>query len=488
MQTVQSQDITYDKLSVVDPGMRVFHWQGQLLRGVYPHAVDSVRKLFDSGLIEELVARQLIPDTWITDLVLDEFPLVVGQKRIRAVTYPHEWSYSMVKSAALLALEVNAVANEFGYQLSDCHGLNVVFDGMRPVYVDLGSFVACARSAGRKVTWIAYEEFLRAFEYPLDVWRRGMEHIAHCLLLCSTPFISHREYQKISHPWLWFVPDGLLDKLNEVKFARHRLSAVSDSRDALRPASRIKQLALRIARLPSYPKPWTNMNRLMARVSSMERKPRETKWTHYHDRYQSANGNLVSTPRFERIAQLITDLGISSVIELAGNQGVLSRLLLKVGVREVICTDYDESAIEQFYRTARGADRNISAAVFDFMLASSNPTAISVSQRLGSDAALALAVTHHLVLGQRFPIDLVLSTIGGYAKRYVFIEFMPLGLFDGKFAPPLPPWYSLEWFRSRFREQFALLHEEELDLNRVLFVGEHRAQKTSQAHDQSPSE
>lgn len=300
-----------------------------------------------------------------------------------------------------------------------------------------------------------------------------MEHAAHCLLLCSNPFISHNEYQQINHPWMRFMPVGLLGKYSDFRFARHRLSAASDSRDELRPTTRAKQLALQIARSPWYPKPWTNLRRIKAQVSKMERKKRETKWAHYHDKFQTADGDPVSTPRFERIAQLITELGVSSVTELAGNQGVLSRILLQKGVREVICTDYDEPAIDQLYRSARGDGRNISAAVVDFMLANTTPTAIPVSQRLCSDAALALAVTHHLVLGQRFPIDLVLRTIAGFAKRFVFVEFMPLGLFDGKFAPPLPPWYNQDWFRTHFKRQFRLLHEEEVDLNRVLFVGEH---------------
>jgi hypothetical protein len=53
----------------------------------------------------------------------------------------------------------------------------------------------------------------------------------------------------------------------------------------------------------------------------------------------------------------------------------------------------------------------------------------------------------------------------------VLIEFMPLGLFDGTSTPPIPSWYSVDWFRSNFAKQFELLQEETLEENRILFVG-----------------
>jgi hypothetical protein len=85
---------------------------------------------------------------------------------------------------------------------------------------------------------------------------------------------------------------------------------------------------------------------------------------------------------------------------------------------------------------------------------------------------LVLAVSHHLLLGQRIPIEHMLSVIAAYARRVVFIEFMPLGLWNGRDAPPpVPDWYTPEWFRNAFAQQFELVHEERLDVNRLLFCG-----------------
>ena len=92
--------------------------------------------------------------------------------------------------------------------------------------------------------------------------------------------------------------------------------------------------------------------------------------------------------------------------------------------------------------------------------------------KVKSDIAVALAVTHHLLLTQKCPIDSVFKKIGQYSNRYVLIEFMPLGLWGGYYTPPIPEWYNLNWFREKFKRHFKLLIEEQTEKNRILFLGE----------------
>ncbi len=51
----------------------------------------------------------------MTDYKLDGFDLVIEHQIVEVVSYPREWSFSMLKEAALLILRVNEVAGEFGY-------------------------------------------------------------------------------------------------------------------------------------------------------------------------------------------------------------------------------------------------------------------------------------------------------------------------------------------------------------------------------------
>ena len=71
----------------------------------------------------------------------------------------------------------------------------------------------------------------------------------------------------------------------------------------------------------------------------------------------------------------------------------------------------------------------------NFML----PTDPNIFDIIKSDIVLAMAVTHHLILGQKLSIDFIFSQIKQYANKYVFIEFMPLGLWGGKEILPKIP-------------------------------------------------
>ena len=97
-------------------------------------------------------------------------------------------------------------------------------------------------------------------------------------------------------------------------------------------------------------------------------------------------------------------------------------------------------------------------------------------KRLACDLAIALAVTHHLLLTANFSLPAIFERLKAYSKRYVMIEFMPLGLWaiNDKEEPAIPEWYTVEWFRYHFSQHFVLIKEEKLERNRIIFVGEKR--------------
>ena len=46
-----------------------------------------------------------------------------------------------------------------------------------------------------------------------------------------------------------------------------------------------------------------------------------------------------------------------------------------------------------------------------------------------------------------------------------------LRLWDGNSSPETPQWYTIEWFHNLFLNHFDLLHIQETETNRVLFLG-----------------
>ena len=201
--------------------------------------------------------------------------------------------------------------------------------------------------------------------------------------------------------------------------------------------------------------------------------PTSSAWGAYQDEYLEATGEFALPRRFERIAELVGQHRPGSVIELAGNSGVLSQAIAeRYPGFQVVCSDSDAAAIDRLFgRMKSGALPNLSAAVLDFMVPEYSSAEAAPEKRLASDCVLALAVTHHLLLSQGYDYDTIFGKIRGYTKDLALVEFMPLGLHDGGSAPPLPGWYNLDAFSAAFSRYFERLHVEQLDENRVLLVG-----------------
>jgi hypothetical protein len=178
----------------------------------------------------------------------------------------------------------------------------------------------------------------------------------------------------------------------------------------------------------------------------------------------------------QRIVQIVADFSPATVTDIAGNQGVVSQAIAGLpGIRRVVCLDYDDEAIDSGFERVRSLPlaAKISFAVVDPFYPEMNRFESAPESRFRSEMVLALALTHHLILTQGYPLEHIFTSIGRYATRYVAIEFMHLGLFDsvGGKGPPPPEWYTEVWFRAEFERHFRLVDVIKLEINRILFVG-----------------
>src|SRR4249920_2029101 len=100
---ISPAEVKFSNLSLVDEG-RVFRWNGKLFRSIRAEHNKAVQRLFSSGLIDALVKEGVFVHSRITDYKLDGFELVVEHQIVDVVSYPREWSFSMLKEAALVLL------------------------------------------------------------------------------------------------------------------------------------------------------------------------------------------------------------------------------------------------------------------------------------------------------------------------------------------------------------------------------------------------
>ena len=137
----------------------------------------------------------------------------------------------------------------------------------------------------------------------------------------------------------------------------------------------------------------------------------------------------------------------------------------------ILCLDYDSQAVEKCYQRFRD-NVDLSVRITSGLVNIMYPVDrnISFTKRASADLGLALALTHHLLLGQGANIDVVLKDLLGLVHKYLLVEFMPLGLWDGKSAPPLPEWYTREWFKEHLLMHADIIHEEQTEENRIFYL------------------
>jgi hypothetical protein len=460
---INLQEVELSNMSTGDDIGRVFYWKGGVFRGIYREKEKSVRELFDSGLMEELIREGLVPETTITDHSMDNFAIVLEHKKILSVTYPFEWSFEMLKDAASIVLKINIVAKKYGYQTKDCHPFNILFEGTCPQYIDIGSFVKIDPSSN---DWIAYDEFLKSYLYLFHIARTNEYHWVK-QLLATDQLISHESFFLYKYPVLRFL--GLRSVKGIVKI--WRLFNIGDaiSEDKIKEAFKLLApviLFLRRNRIvPFRAKNLQSLQRVVERSKKMGYK---TMWGEYQSNFDETND------RFNRIIEIISDNGIKSVFEVAGNQGFFANMLLKkAGVERIFCSDYDVNAVDVMYLRYRNS-KQLCPVLINFLFQNQTSFTLQGDVRFKSDLVVALAVSHHIILTQNQSIDFFFDSLIRYTNKFIVVEFMPMGLWDSvtNTVPPTPSWYTLDWFREHFLKFFSLIVEEEVAKNRIVFFGE----------------
>jgi hypothetical protein len=138
---------------------------------------------------------------------------------------------------------------------------------------------------------------------------------------------------------------------------------------------------------------------------------------------------------------------------------------------EYIVIDADHDALETCFKINKEIDSNIHTFLSNCIASPLRDE--SQFKRFNSDVVIALAITHHLLLGQNIHITNIVDTFYNFSSKYLLVEFMPLGLWNGDLNNSnidIPDWYNLEWFINSFSKKFNILNIEKLEPNRILLI------------------
>ena len=458
----------------IDPMGFLFKYDGRIFRAINNSKKEEILYLFKSGAINELNKANLIPHTEISEISLEGYDLVLEHEKIDVIIYPTEWSFTMLKDAALLVIEINKILNKYGFETRDCHGFNILFHYSTPKFVDIGSF-------GKKTTkkyWAGKDNFREFYFYSLYMWSAGNSVLAKQFLINDGKYLNTKDYEFFIYRYSFArrLPSKYLERFFYYLRLLRNLQKFNVDEILIVKKEKLKRKFLKILMVLSkaslIPNNHANFNSLKRKIDRIDPPSVGTEWGEYHSDLDEQS-LFAKDSRFGLIIYQVKNLNIKTVFEIAGNQGLLSRELGKNSFI-VICSDIDERAVDHMYLRAKKSNAKLYPVLLDFL----SPVYqslyyaenISVFERFKSDAVFALALTHHLILTRKTPIDNIFEALSKYTNRYLFTEFMPLGLRRGN----LPEWYNLNWFREHFQRYFKLVAElpSEKDGSRILFVGE----------------
>lgn len=449
----------------IDKVCTLFFYGDRVLRGINNEYVAQVHDMFDGGMMKELLEKELFVNTWISDTKIEGFDLVIEHENIPYWNYPYEWSFTMLHRAANVVLETNTIANKYGYEIFDVHAFNVVFDMARPKYVDFGSFFKKDPNNGK--SWSGYMNFYNSFYMPLYLYTKGYSDVSNSIFLYNG-FFSDKDLFKLKHTYANFLGSGIGNLLFKAHNNSRRIAVARHERIIEKYGSH-KHIG-KILKFKSMFQNRFNTNKARKLIQSVGKSTIDSYWKDYHN-----DKTPSSDPRFLRITELIkTKLSdANSLIELASNQGKFANFVLEsTQISKIIATDYDKNALDRIFINNENR-KDVLPLVYDFVRPNNRSNTLKIEERINADVVMALAVTHHLLLTQDVSLTHIFKVLKSLTSKYIIVEFMPLGLYFGDMdnIPAIPEYYTLEWFRNEFSAEFEHILDEEVDVNRHLFIG-----------------
>jgi len=143
-----------------------------------------------------------------------------NMKKSPPPTTDSEWSFEMIRTTALMILQIADISHKYGYEMIDCHAKNVMFLHNHPMYVDLGSFVPRVEGA---TGFRPYYEFLSCYYYVLKLRESGMEKIP--FVLKNITYIPEIDYWIFTNPCLRYF-SNIARKFLIIKHLLYQLTLI----------------------------------------------------------------------------------------------------------------------------------------------------------------------------------------------------------------------------------------------------------------------
>lgn len=370
----------------------VFYKGDRVLRRLSPRAQENWKRLREEPFFVAAKSDGRVVETWDIDTAVGGLGEgVIEHARVPFISYPYEWSFGMLKDAALLQLGLIREALDADMILKDSSAYNIQWRGVHPAFIDIPSFEPLRRGE----PWVGYRQFCELFLYPLMLQAyKGGDYKP--LLRGRLDGIPAEEMRKLMS-WRDLFRSGVLMHVVAQAALQQRYSGSSQNvRGTLADAGFDKALIV------------NNVEKLTRLVSQLSLTSGKTEWSDYDKTHSYDEGEAKRKADFVRKAaatrrwKLAWDLGC--------NTGAFSRIAAE-HADYVVSMDGDWMAIEHFYQRekAGAASKTILPLVVNLADASPNQGWLGrerkgLAERGRPELTLCLALVHHIVISANIPL------------------------------------------------------------------------------------
>ena len=463
---MSESELVADAGSFRDPASSVFYLNSRVLRGFSERGAADWAKVSTAKFLPRLIEQGKVVGTrpatdGIPTDVAERFSALIEHDRIPFITYPYEWTFSMLQDAAALHLEILLAAQADDFTMKDGYAYNVQFNGVQPVFIDLGSFEP-AKNWG---PWLGYRQFCQTFLYPLML--QAHKDIS------FQPFLRG-QINGLTPAQMTAILDGRAKwkggvfKNVTLHAGLEKRFAASETRSVQKEVTKAgfnKDLQIALA------------TKLLKLVRKLAWKRSDSVWSSYGTTCTYDDENKQQKADFVRAAASASPRRLTW--DLGCNEGTYSRIAAESS-QYVIAADIDDLVIDRLYRTLRkDGPANILPIVVDIVdpspgLGWRNHERNAFDQREKPDLVLALALVHHLAIGSNIPLPKIVDWFV-FLGAEIVVEFVerddPMAhhLLQNK-PPHTHDEYTIEAFTALVESAFTVTHRQQLNLGtRTLF-------------------
>jgi len=407
--------------AVVNPGSfrdrdgRVYHYQQRIFRGLSAAALESYRQLREKPFYKKLAesgkvigTRELeAEDNPLPDELKAQWAGFLEHDPVPVISYPYEWTFSMLKAAASLQLHLVERAVSNGFSLKDATPYNIQFVNRKPVFIDIPSFEPLQEGE----PWAGYRQFCEMFLFPLFLqaykgcsfqpfMRSGINGVD--VQAAASLFGFRDRFRKgvMSHVWL------------QSKLDRRYGGSSENVRSNLKSAGFNRELIL------------ANVRKMQKLVKKLQWEASGSEWGDYTEFHNYSDDDHVLKEEFIRRA--IVNEQPAVVWDIGCNTGQFSRIAA-AECKQVVSTDIDHVAVEKLFLNPATPD-NILPLVQNIADPSPNwgwrnRERTDLQTRSKPDMVLCLALIHHVVITANIPLAEFIDWLAGLTDKLV-IEYV----------------------------------------------------------------